>query len=77
MTRRTLLSVPSLAPFAAAQKARVQLILHADDYGVSHSSNGAISEMLGAGTISSASIMFPCAWAAEAAAFARANPPLA
>lgn len=77
MTRRTLLSISSLAPFAAAtQKAPVQLILHADDYGVSHSSNEAISEMLGAGTISSASIMFPCAWAAEAAAFARANPKL-
>ncbi|MCL4796050.1 MAG: polysaccharide deacetylase family protein [Bryobacteraceae bacterium] len=76
MTRRTLLSLAPLAPLAASSHAPVKLILHADDYGVSHSTNAAISEMLAAGTISSASIMMPCAWAAEAAAFARENPKL-
>lgn len=74
MTRRTLMSLASFAPLAAAQKGKVKVILHADDYGVSHSTNEAISEMLAADTISSASIMMPCPWAAEAAAFARANP---
>lgn len=74
MTRRTLFSLAAAAPLSASQQARVQVILHADDYGVSHSTNQAISEMLAAGTISSASLMIPCAWAAEAAEFARTNP---
>lgn len=74
MTRRTLFSLASAAPLAAAAQPRIQVILHADDYGVSHSTNEAISEMLAAGTISSASVMMPCPWAAEAAEFARANP---
>jgi predicted glycoside hydrolase/deacetylase ChbG (UPF0249 family) len=73
MTRRTLFSLAASAPLAAASQGRVQLIVHADDYGVSNSTNAAISEMLAAGTISSASLMMPCPWAAEAAAFAREN----
>lgn len=74
MTRRTLFSIGSLAPLAAARQARVQVILHADDYGVSNSTNEAISGMLAGDTISSASLMMPCPWAAQAAEFARANP---
>lgn len=74
MTRRTLFSLATAAPLTASRQAHVRVILHADDYGVSHSTNAAISEMLAAGTISSASLMIPCPWAAEAAEFARTNP---
>ena len=71
MTRRFLLS---LAPAALAQSpSGVKLILHADDGGVSHSTNSAIIALFESGSISSASVMMPTPWVPEFAAWARAN----
>ncbi|MGF2949967.1 ChbG/HpnK family deacetylase [Microbacterium alcoholitolerans] len=46
------------------------IILNADDYGMCHAANTAISGLLEAGHLDSATIMMPCPWAPEAAAFA-------
>jgi predicted glycoside hydrolase/deacetylase ChbG (UPF0249 family) len=50
------------------------VILHADDLGVAHSVNQASFAALDQKAVSSASIMVPCAWLTEVAAFARAHP---
>ena len=50
------------------------LILHADDVGMSHSINSATLQALDAGAINSASIMIPCPWLPEIAAYARSHP---
>jgi predicted glycoside hydrolase/deacetylase ChbG (UPF0249 family) len=50
------------------------LILHADDVGMSHSINSATFQTLDAGAINSASIMIPCPWLPEVAAYARSHP---
>ena len=49
------------------------LLLHADDVGMSHSINVATMRALDAGAISSASIMIPCPWLPEIAAYARSH----
>ncbi|NLO45020.1 MAG: ChbG/HpnK family deacetylase [Clostridiales bacterium] len=53
------------------------LIINADDFGMCHAQNTAIMELLLKGSITSSTIMAPCAWAFEAAKFAAANPNLA
>jgi chitin disaccharide deacetylase len=50
------------------------LIVHADDLGVAHSEDNASFIALETGSVSSASIMVPCPWLSEVAAYAATHP---
>ena len=50
------------------------IIVHADDLGMAHSVNLASTKAFSTGLVTSGSIMVPCPWLPEIAAYARANP---
>ena len=50
------------------------VIVHADDLGMSHSINEATIKAFSSGLVNSGSIMMPCSWVPEIAAYARTNP---
>lgn len=49
------------------------IIINADDFGMCHASNEAITGLLLGGHLDSTTVMVPCAWAPEALAFAAAH----
>jgi hypothetical protein len=50
------------------------LIVHADDLAVAHSVDLASFDALEKNAVTSASVMMPCPWRSEVAAFAKAHP---
>lgn len=64
---------PLLARMGYGHQDRV-VIVHADDVGMCHASTAILPTLFGTGIATSASVMVPCAWFDEAAAWCKANP---
>lgn len=65
---------PSLAQRLGYAADAKLLIIHADDLAVAHSENQASFNAMKDGAVNSASIMAPCPWLPEVAAYAKAHP---
>src|SRR3989304_3617821 len=52
------------------------LIINADDFGMCHAANAAITRSLTAGVVTSTTLMVPCAWALHAMQWVAAPPDL-
>jgi len=50
------------------------VIVHADDVGMCHASTAILPTLFDTGVVTSASVMVPCAWFGDAAAWCKANP---
>src|SRR5689334_1884409 len=68
------ISQPTLQEKLGYKKDAKLLIIHADDLGVAHSVNDASEMVMEKGSVTSASIMVPCPWFSEIAAYARSHP---
>ena len=67
------INIPELLGYPASTKL---LIIHGDDMGLSHSTNAAVIKAFENGGITSGSVMVPCPWAPEIAAYVKAHPGL-
>ena len=89
MRLRTLVAISAMLPsLAAAGQAQTKtvaerlgypadsklLIVHADDLAVAHSVDAASFDALDRNAVTSASVMVPCPWLTEVAAYAKAHP---
>ena len=64
----------TLAEQLGFDKSSKLLIINADDFGLNYSTNTAVKDMLVKGTISSTSLMIPCAYARDGALWSKENP---
>jgi predicted glycoside hydrolase/deacetylase ChbG (UPF0249 family) len=69
-----LILLAGMASAAEPPRAARQLIVHADDLGFSHSVNATTIRAFESGAVNSASLMVPCPWFPEIAAWAREHP---
>ncbi len=67
------MSNPALEKLGLGPDARV-VIVHADDLGMCHAANVAFAQDLAFGIVTCGSVMMPCPWVPELAAWCRAHP---
>lgn len=73
-SNRSFAQSPNLAARLGYPADSKLLIIHADDLAVAHSEDTASFDALDKGAATSASIMIPCPWLTEVAAYAKAHP---